>query len=139
MPKIAVKPRVFKNYLLKIGADNYESHVSSVTAVPTTQVQTFKGGTPADIYKDAGTPDWVLQLKFAQDWETAASLSIYLLNNIGKKVAMEFSPLGSGPKFSGTVILIPGDAVGGDIESMGLAGVTLPVEGQLIFAAGVVA
>lgn len=139
MPQITPKTRVFKNYLVKIGADTYEKAVNTVKCTPTTAVQTFKGGTPDAIYKDSGTPDWTVQLDYAQDWETAGSLSIYLLNNVGKKVLMEFSPLGSGPKFSGLVLIIPGDTIGGAIEAMGVASVTLPVEGPLTFTAGAVA
>ncbi|MGG7509435.1 hypothetical protein [Plantibacter sp. YIM 135249] len=137
MPQIAVKPRVFKNYLLKIGADNYEKHVSSVKITPSSSIQTWKGGTPDAVFTDTTNPTFTCGLEYAQDWETANSLSVYLLNNEGKEVAVEFSPLGSGPKFAVTVIITQGD-IGGAIESFGTASVTLPVRGKPAYTAGAV-
>ncbi|GAB3118413.1 hypothetical protein [Glaciibacter psychrotolerans] len=137
MPAIAVKPRVFKNYLLKIGADSYEAHVSSVALTPSSSIQTWKGGTPAAVFTDATTPTWVADLAYAQDWETPNSLSIYLLNNEGATKEVEFSPLGSGPKFTVTVIITPG-AIGGAIDEFGTATVSLGVQGKPVYTAGAV-
>lgn len=135
MPQIAVKPRVFKNYLLKIGADTYEKHVSTVELVPSASVQTWKGGTPDAVFTDTTNATWQCNLGYAQDWETPNSLSVYLLNNEGKTVEAEFSPLGSGPKFTASIIITPG-TIGGAIDAFGTASVTLGVNGKPSFTAG---
>lgn len=134
MPQIAVQPRVFKNYLLKIDADNYEKHVNSVTITPSSSIQTWKGGTPDAVFTDATTPTWVADLAYAQDWETDNSLSVYLLNNEGEQVTMEFSPLGgaTGPKFTVDVIITSG-AIGGAIDAFGTSTVQLGVQGKPVF------
>lgn len=137
MTSIAVKPRVFKNYLLKIGTDSYEKHVSAVTLTPSSAIQTWKGGTPDAVFTDATTATWTMDLAYAQDWETANSLSIYLLNNEGASKTVEFFPLGSGPSFTVNVVIIPG-AVGGAIDAFGASTVTLGVQGKPVYAAAVV-
>jgi hypothetical protein len=137
MSQINVKARVFKNYLLKIGTDNYEKHVSAVLLTPSSQVVTWKGAHPDAVVTDSTTPTWTCQLDYAQDWETANSLSVYLLNNEGKHVDVEFSPLGSGPKFTATIILTSG-AIGSAIDAIGTASVTMGVDGRPVFVAGVV-
>lgn len=137
MPTIAVKPRVFKNYLLKIGADNYEKHVSTVELVPTASLQTWKGGTPDAVFTDSTNATWVCNLGYAQDWETTNSLSAYLLNNEGASKAVEFSPLGSGPKFTADIIITPG-TIGGAIDAFGTASVALGVQGKPVFVPGAV-
>lgn len=137
MPVIPVKPRVFKNYMLKIGADSYEKAVNSVTLTPSSSTVTFKGGTPEAVFTDQTAPTWTAALNYAQDWETASSLSVYLLNNEGKEVAIEFFPLGSGPKFALTVIITSG-AIGGAIDAFGTSTVTLGVQGKPTFTAGTV-
>lgn len=135
MPAIAVKPRVLKNYLVKIGADSFEKALNSVTLTPSSSTVTFKGGTPDAVFTDQTAPTWTCALSYAQDWETAGSLSVYLLQHEGESVDMEFSPLGSGPKFKATVIITSG-AVGGAIDAFAVATVTLGVQGKPVFTAG---
>lgn len=135
MPVINVAPVTWAKYGLKIGTDNYEKHVDSVTLTPTTPVSTFKGAGDGQVDKSAGKADWKLDLNYAQDWSTTNSLSIYLLNNIGQTKAVEFFPLGAGPKFAANVLIVPG-AVGGKIDDSGTASVTLEIVGQPVFTAG---
>lgn len=135
MAVINVAPVTWSKYGLKIGADNYEKHVDTVTLTPTTPVSTFKGAGDGQVDKSAGKSDWKLELNYAQDWATTNSLSIYLLNNVGQTKAVEFSPLGSGPKFAATVLIVPG-AVGGKIDDSATASVTLEIVGQPVFTAG---
>lgn len=137
MATIVVKPSVFKNYLLKVGADNYEKHVNSVALTPSSTLVTVKGGTPDAVFTDQTTPTWVCDVSYLQDWETTNSFSVYLLNNIGKTVAMEFSPLGSGPKFTANVIINSG-AAGGAIDAYGASTVQFGVKGAPAFVPGTV-
>lgn len=136
MAIIDVKPRVFKNYLLKVGADNYEAHVSEVTLIPSASAQTWKGAAPDAMFTDMTIATWTVQLAYAQDWETDDSLALYLLENEGEEVEMVFSPTGSatGPKFTVDVIITPGQA-GGAIDAFGTATVTLGVQGRPTYTA----
>lgn len=137
MAQINVAPVVFKNYGLKIGIDNYEKHVNEVTLVATTPTAVFKGASAGQVNVDAGTTEWELTLGYAQDWTTTNSLSAYLLNNTGAKKSVDFFPLatGTGPKFVVTALIVPGN-VGGTVDEMGMASVTLKIEGQPTFTAG---
>lgn len=137
MAQINVAPVVFKNYGLKIATDNYEKHVNEVTLTATTPTAVFKGATAGQVQTDAGTTEWELTLGYAQDWATTNSLSLYLLNNNGAKKTIEFFPLatGTGPKFAGTVLVVPGN-VGGKVDEMGMATVTLKFDNQPTFTAG---
>lgn len=134
MTQIAVAPYVFKDCLLKIGTDNYEKHVSSVTLTPSSSIQTWKGGTPDATFSDATSPTWTADLGYAQDWETANSLSLYLLNHQGEKVEMEFTPKNGGPSFTVLAIIVAG-AIGGAVDAYQASTVSLGVEGQPVFAA----
>jgi hypothetical protein len=135
---IDVKPRVLKNYLLKIGADNYEKHVSGVTLTPSGSIVSWQGAHPEATFTDSTPPTWAAQLDYAQDWETANSLSVYLMNHEGEHIPCEFSPLGSGPKFTATLVVTAG-TIGGVIGAFGTASVTCGVDGKPKFTAGAVA
>jgi hypothetical protein len=135
MAVIPVKPRVFKNYKLKIASDNYETSVSAVTLTPATSVQTWRGGTPDAVFTDLSATTWTCDLAYAQDWETAGSLAIYLFNHEGETVACEFSPIGTGPKFTVNAIIVPGQ-IGGAVDAYGTATVTLGVQGKPVFVPG---
>lgn len=132
MPVINAAPVTFTNYSLKIGADNYEKHVSAVTVTPETPVNVWKGAGAGQVVPTAGKTAWTIDIEFAQDWATANSLSIYLLNNSGTTKAIEFMPLGAGPKFTATALIIPSIA-GGAIDETGTATVTLSVVDQVTF------
>ncbi len=140
MAQIAVAPIVLKDARLIVGTDNYEKHVSVVRLVPnTTQPkQTWQGFTPTTVFTDTGTPvtDWTLELEYAQDWETANSLSTYLLTNAGTSKTVKIQPQsGVGKKtFTVTVTIVPGP-VGGPVGEFAAASVSMPVTGQPTTAA----
>lgn len=137
MALIPVQPRLFKNYLLKVGSDNYETSVNNVTITPSSDVQTWKGGTPDAVFTDSTPSTWQVSLTYSQDWTTSNSLAIFLLNNEGQSKVIEFSPLGSGPKFTVTVIIVAGQ-IGGASGAYGEASVTLGVQGKPVFTPGTV-
>lgn len=144
MAQIAVAPIVIKDARLIVGTDNYEKHVSLVRLVPNTAIpkQTWQGMTPATVVTDTGTPttDWTVELEYAQDWETASSLSQYLLTNAGTSKTIKFQPLsGVGKKtFTVTATIVPGP-MGGAVSEYATASVSLPVTGQPTTAADGVA
>ncbi|MDL9978848.1 hypothetical protein [Microbacterium candidum] len=141
MAAIAVKPYVFKNCVLNIkdGATDlgtFEAAVSSAVLTPSVSVVTWQGGIPASVFQDTTTPVWVFDLKHAQDWETAGSLSNVLAANAGK--ALTFALTGNGSaaapkKATFTAICVPGP-YGADVGSVAEAAVSMPVTVAPVFA-----
>lgn len=131
MSVIAVKPIVLKDCKLKIDADNYEAHVSSVTVTPTVNTQTWKGLTPSAVKTDSSAPSWVASLEYAQDWETTDSLARYLFEHQGETVTALFQPQqGSAlPEFTLDLVIAPGP-IGGSIDTFATGSVNLGVDGQ---------
>jgi hypothetical protein len=131
MSVITVAPFVLKDVSLKIDVDNYEHHVSQVEFVPTQNTVTWKGLNPAAVFTDSGAPTWVCTLAYAQDWETADSLSQYLMDHAGEKVTATFAPLGAAAGqafFTADIILAPGN-IGGTVDGVAVATVSLGVDG----------
>jgi hypothetical protein len=126
---------VLKDYRFVVGTDNYEKHCNVIRLVPSTTQpkQTWQGFTPATVVTDSGTPvtDWTLELEYAQDWETANSLSNYLLTNAGTQKVAKLQPLsGVGKKtFTVTVTIVPGP-IGGTVSEYATASVSMAVTGQ---------
>lgn len=127
MPVIAVKPLVLKDVLLKIGTtDSYEKHVSAVKFTPASSTIHWQGLTPDAQAVDASPATWQVTLDYVQDWETANSLSQYLLEHAGESVSMEFTPVkGTGKKkFTSTVTIAAGD-IGGSVNAFATTSVTM--------------
>lgn len=132
MPPIVLKPIVLNNITLLIGTDNYEASVNKARLVPTTPVVKWKGMTPGSTVNLAGEPEWVLELGFAQDHETANSMSQYLLTNVGQEKTIALKPQkGTVATATYTVkaLILPGP-VGGDLDTTAVGDVSLPVNGQ---------
>lgn len=131
MTAIAVEPIVLKNCTVKIDADSYEAATSSVTFVPSvaTSTVTFKGLTPTARFSfpTAEPSEWVANIDYAQDWQTAESLANYLHEHEGDEVACEFVPeAGSGmPSFTSTLTIVPGQ-IGGAVDAVAVSSVSLP-------------
>lgn len=139
MATIAANPIVLNNIALTLGSDNFEAVVNKVILTPAVPLAKWKGMTPGSAVTLAGDPEWVLELQFAQDHVTAASLSRYLLLNVGKVVPFSLKPVkpatGTSPTYSGNVVALPG-AIGGDLDASNaaVANVSLPVNGALAYA-----
>lgn len=125
----AVSPIVLTDVLLTVGADNYQAHVSQVEFTPTSSNVTWKGLTPAANFTFGTTATWTVTLAYAQDWETADSLSGYLFDNEGETVSVVFAPKNGGQAFEADVIITPG-AIGGTVDTVAVATVTLGVKGK---------
>lgn len=133
--QIDLVPIVMKDARIKVGADNYEKAVRVARLVPTANqdTKTFQGLTPSASFTDTSTPaiSWELQLEYAQDWETANSLSSYLLTNSGTQKSIVLQPkAGAGKKtFTITATIVPGP-IGGQVNEYADASVSLPCTGQ---------
>ncbi|MBS1674611.1 MAG: hypothetical protein JSS74_11685 [Actinobacteria bacterium] len=134
MAKITVKPFVLRDCVLNIkdGATDvgdFEASVSKVEFTPNVAIQTWKGLTPTSVTQDVAAPEWSCAMDYAQDWETATSLSNYLLANVGKKVTAKFTPKAGGKSATATVTILPG-SIGGGVGAFATGSVSLPCDGQ---------
>jgi hypothetical protein len=133
MVNIAPKVLILNDIVLTIGADNYEASVKKCRLVPTTPVAKWKGMTPGSAVNVAGDPEWVMELGFAQDHETANSMSQYLQANTGTEKTVIIKPKkpasGTAPLYTVKVLILPGP-IGGDLDTVAEGDVSLPVNGQ---------
>lgn len=139
MAAIAVQPHVLKDMVFTVGLDDYEAHLSSCEIVPTTETPQIKwqGLTPTAAFSEAGTPttSWALVVNSAQDWETANSFSQYCMTNARTTKSVVLKPQrGKGKKFSFDVTIVPG-RIGGELNTVATAGLTMPIDGEPIMAA----
>lgn len=129
MSQIVVKPIVLRDVLLKIEADDYEKHVSGVTMTPTTGSVSWTGLAPDDTFTFPTATTWAVQLDYAQDWETANSLSRYLFDHEGETVTLLFEPVKGGLGWQVEAVIVPG-SIGGQVNTVATASVTLGALGK---------
>lgn len=130
---VSAKPFTLKDVSLLIGpsATNYEfkTSVSAVTFTPATS-QVSWTGLGGNTFTDVSTATWTVTLEYAQDWDTTTSLSRYLHANEGTTVDCTFKPKSAGtPTVTAKVIIVPG-AIGGTVNAVATASVTLGVDGK---------
>jgi hypothetical protein len=130
MAQIATAPIVLKDARFLVAADSYESAVSGVTFTPSASTVTWKGLTPSSVFTGTSTATWTCELAYAQDWTTTNSLAQYLLANEGKTS-------GTVPTFTATIIITPG-AIGGTVDAVATATVTLGVVGRPVLTVAAV-
>lgn len=136
MSQIVVKPIVLRDVLLKIEADDYEKHVSGVTMTPSSGSVSWTGLAPDDTFTFPTATTWAVQLDYAQDWETANSLSRYLYDHEGETVTLLFEPVKGGLGWQVEVVIVPG-SIGGQVNTVAAASVTLGALGKPIPAPAV--
>lgn len=125
-----VKPFYMYDVTVKIGDDTYEEALSSIKFTPTTPKATFKG-LGKNVHTFVGTPTWVSAWAFAQDLESAVSLHRLLHTSApGTPLEVELIATEAGEKVTATILTEPGE-IGGDLETVPTAAVTLAVDGQV--------
>lgn len=133
MAVIAVQPIILRDCKLTITASattyEFEEHVSQVQFDPSTSVQTWKGLSPAAVFSAGTSATWTATLAYAQDWETTNSLSRFLFDHEGEKLACHFEPANGGAGWDATLIIAPG-SIGGTVDAYATATVTLGVDGR---------
>ena len=108
MAKIAVSPRLLRDYIIQLGTDSYEAATASVIFTPTVQQQTWIGGDDGT-YSESGPATWTCTIGRMQDWTTPGSLASVLHTQEGQQVAVVFRPKrGLGPHFISTLTITPG-------------------------------
>jgi len=123
MVNVIPKPLFLTDTLMQIAADNYEAGLTAVLFTPPAPVK-FTGMTPTAVFSQLPA-EWTCQIDYVQDWDSAGSLSQYLLDNVGKQVTAVFTPKkGTGKKFTATITILPGP-IGGTGGAFATASVTL--------------
>jgi len=129
--QVPVSPKVMKNLRLKVGDDNYETHVSSVDWTPSSSQQTWQGGTPEASFTDSSASTWVCNITAVQDFETPDSFVNFCLEHEGEQVGIEFQrDAADTHKFTSTITIVApkiGGTVGQYHESPMAFGSTKPV------------
>ncbi|ALJ20318.1 hypothetical protein [Microbacterium sp. No. 7] len=131
MPTITNVAYIQKAGTITIASDDYTSGVSSFALVPTTPTAKhvdIGGG----VQQFAGTPEWVAQITFAQDWTTAASLSKKSIEWAGQTKTLVYTPQTGAAPVTVTVTFQPSQ-IGGGAGSVPTATLNLGVTGQPIF------
>lgn len=121
---VEVKPLVLKNYDFIILTKDYKKHLDQVTFTPSASPITWTGA-GQNTHTDMSTATWVCTVGYAQDWETAGSLSQLLYDSEGQTLDVIFRPKsGVGKEVAAKLIATPG-SIGGSIGSFGNTTVTL--------------
>lgn len=135
MTAVPAKPFLLNDATVSIDGDTYEEACKTVRFDPTTPVVKWKGLTPASRHQFVGTPEWDVTVAFAQDVQSASSLTRRLHTAAGETVEMIFAPKGGGVAITANVTLVPG-ALGGDLDTVPEASVTMPSSHPTIAAPG---
>jgi hypothetical protein len=130
MALVPVQPFQLNDVTLTIGSDNYELSVNQVEVTRNVSVVRWRGMSPASKFAFAGAEENTLTLKFAQDFETANSLSNRLEENAGSVETFVFEPKKGARSVTVTALLVPGN-IGGSLDAVAEATVSLPVVGLL--------
>jgi hypothetical protein len=126
---IVPAPLVVKNAELTLslnGTDVYDYQAAVATAkfTPSAQTSIFTGIGGQKLVQLAAV-DWTLELAFPQDWQTANSLSAFLLANAGATATAALTPSAGGDAYTATVLLVPG-GIGGTYGQQADETVSLP-------------
>lgn len=119
-------PVYMKDSDVTLGATDYQMEVASAAIVPANTSVIWKGLTPAARYGAVGT-EWTVELTIGQDYDTALSLSRYLLENAGDTVPVVIAPRSGGQGYSVNATLAPSQ-IGGSVETFAEGTVSLPCD-----------
>lgn len=134
MPEKDVSPLYMTDAVLSESDTDYAKAISIMQLVPSASSTTKKGLKPDAVWTFAAKATWVLNLTFAQDWETTGSFSEYLFNNEGQKKTFVIEPSTGGRTVTVEVYIVPGQ-IGGTVDTAPDATVALPVIGKPVLGA----
>lgn len=129
MSTIAIQPIVMKNVSLIVDTDDYAKHVSSVVFT-VEQPEITWTGLDGTVHTELGPETWKATVAYAQDWDTADSLSEYLFENRGTSKVVKFQPrAGTGEAvFTATCVLATGQ-IGGAVGEFANSTATFGMSG----------
>jgi hypothetical protein len=145
MAEIIVRPFIMRNAIIQLGTDDFAAAVSTATIANSSGTTDFKGLKPSAVFTFPQATTFALELTYGQDWSSPVSLSKYLWEHQGETVPFTLNaddtagdPTLGSTSWSGTVAIAPG-SVGGDVDAVATASVTLGIVGQPVptFTAGV--
>jgi hypothetical protein len=137
MSVVAVEPIILQESVLKIAStpagdpdagDDFAAALNSIRINPTASTVTYKG-LKRNVHTFPTLPEWTAVLNYAQDWATGTTLSRFLFDHMGEKLPAIVEPVdGEGTSWELTLVITPG-AIGGDVDAVMTAEVTLGVDG----------
>jgi hypothetical protein len=135
MADIFPAPFIMRNAVVTLGSpgDDYAAACSSAALTPAPGTADFKGLKTAAVFVFPTATTWTLDLAYGQDWSVEVSLSRWLFDHIGETVPFVMNPNDTGnvqgeTSWSGTVAITAG-AIGGDVDAVAVANVSLGVVG----------
>lgn len=135
---MAFQPLFMKDVLFSAGTGtplDYAAELSSVLFEPESDQVQWKGLKPASVFTESTPPTWAATLKYAQDWDDAASFARWLWTNRGTTQAVTFKPkAGGGPSFTANLSIVSGP-IGGDVDTFAESEVTLGSDEPVLVAA----
>lgn len=129
---MAFSPIYMTDAVLSLGATEFQAEVSSAMFTPNAANATWKGLTPGAVHTHTSLATWTLDITLAQDYDEAASLARYLLENEGSEITAQLTPRkagGTGKGYQATVIVTPA-TIGGAVDSFATGSVSLGVKGK---------
>lgn len=129
MATIEVAPKILNDVILSFGVDDFAAACSSATLTPSASNVTWKGLKPSAVFTFPTSPTWTLDLEYAQDWADEDSLSRYLFDHQGETIAATLTPNSGDTAWGLNIVITPG-AVGGAVDTVAVATVSLGVSGQ---------
>lgn len=124
-----VSPLNMVDAVLTEADTDYAKAISVMQLVPSASSTTKRGLKPDAVWTFGSKATWVLNLTFAQDWETPGSFSEFLFENEGQKKTFTIEPATGGRSVTVEVYLQPGQ-IGGTVDTGPDATVSLPVVGK---------
>lgn len=122
---MAFRPLFMKDVLFQVSTTDYAAQLSSVLFESSSDQVDWSGLKPDSKFTESTPPTYTATLKYAQDWEEAASFSRWLYDQNGQTVAVTFKPKSaSGPSFTANLSIVSGP-IGGDVDTFAESSVTL--------------
>lgn len=135
MAAIAVNPKVLKNHSVTIGGTDYGPAVKSIKFPHSSNISTWKGGTPDSVFTDVSSPTYTCTMDIAQDLATATSLLNYLLAHKGETVTLVWKPDATLALTVTAQVILDAPDLGGDIDAWLESSLTHAVVGVPVLAA----
>jgi hypothetical protein len=122
---IGLQPITLKNATFMVAEDDFTAAITQAVFVPQviwSWADALCGGS-VPLYERVR---WVCQVGYVQDFETAGSLSRYLIEHAAQTRTVVFAPVAGGPAVQADVMIVPGPL--GGVPNQHLTGsVTMPL------------
>jgi hypothetical protein len=125
---------IMRDSTVLINAVEYNNQLTKVNFVPDTPMEQMPVLTPTGTITDIGTTTWTCELTGVQD-NGSGSLGAVLRSSAGTLLSVVFQPrIGTGQDMITASVMAMPIAFGGEQGSWRTFDITLPVDGQPVFA-----